>query len=419
MTPPAVDKLSTGPVAGVLPEAATLTGSLAPNGFDTHYFFEWGATTSYGNSSPEPPGVDAGAAKGTAAAETSLAGLTPNTTYHYRLVASNSFGTTFGADQQFTTSGPPRITIKPANDIGHEVATINAEVNPDQLETTYRFEYGKTTEYGSEAPIGGKGIGKGATAVSVSAALGGLELGVTYHYRLSAANTAGTRVSPDRTFTTVPPALITSYANRVSPTEATLNAEVNPLGNDTRYYFEYGAGPCAPDAGSCAVSPASPGEDIGAGTEPVLKTLSLSGLEPNTTYHYRVVAANALGIAEGIEHAVTTPKPASTFALPDGRAWEMVTPPDKEGAPIESLTREGGIILAAHDGNALTYVADGTIGEAEGNRTPEMQQFLANRGSERWANRDLATPSTQAKGITAGQSPEYQYFSRRPAGSAR
>jgi hypothetical protein len=411
VTPPAVDKLSTGPVAAVLPEAATLTGSLAPNGFDTHYVFEFGGTTSYGNSSPGPPGIDAGAAKGTAPAETALTGLTPNTTYHYRLVASNSFGTTFGADQQFTTSGPPRITTKPATGIGHETATINAEVNPDQLETTYRFEYGQTTEYGTETPLGGKGIGKGATAVPVSAALTGLEVGVTYHYRVTATNSAGTRVTPDRTFTTVPPALITSYANHVSPTEVTLNAEVNPLGNDTKYYFEYGTEPCAADPGSCTASPAVPGEDIGAGAEPVVKTLPLSDLEPNTAYHYRVVAANALGIAEGSEHTVTTSKPLSTFALPDGRAWEMVTPPDKEGAPIESLTREGGIILAADDGNALTYVADGTIGEAEGNRTPEMQQFLASRGSERWTNRDLATPSTQAKGITAGQSPEYQYFS--------
>ena len=162
------------------------------------------------------------------------------------MVATNSFGTTFGTDQKFTTSGPPRITNKPTTAIGHEAATLNAEVNPDQIETTYRFEYGETTSYGSEVPLGGADIGKGATPVPVSAPLTGLKLGVTYHFRVIAENAFKTTTGPDQSFTTIPPALLTSYASQVAATEATLNATVNPLGHETTYYFQYGTEPCAP-----------------------------------------------------------------------------------------------------------------------------------------------------------------------------
>ena len=86
-------------------ESATLTGSLAPNGFDAHYYFQWGTTAAYGHTSPEPPGTDAGEGKAPSPPKPTLEGLAPNTVYHYRLVATNSFGTTFGADQKFRPPG--------------------------------------------------------------------------------------------------------------------------------------------------------------------------------------------------------------------------------------------------------------------------------------------------------------------------
>ncbi len=410
-TPTAVEKLSTGPVKSLQPDSATLSGSLAPNGFDARYYFQWGTSTSYGNQSPEPPGTDAGSEKGAVAAETAISGLAPNTIYHYRLIATNSFGTTFGQDQQFTTSGPPRITSKPTTGIGHETATLNGEVNPDQLETTYRFQYGETTAYGSEAPIGGAGIGAGGKPIPVAAPLSGLKLGVTYHFRLVAENSAGTTTGPDQSFTTVPPALITSSAANVTATEATLNASINPLGNETTYYFQYGSESCAGHPEACTSSPTPPGEDIGGGEGAVAESLKLTGLAPETTYHYRVIAINSLGESVGSEHTITTPKPVSTFALPDGRAWEMVSPPDKGSAPVEALTREGGIILASEDGGKLTYLVNGALGEnVEGNRSPEWQQILATRGAASWSSQDIATPSSKAKGLAAGSAPEYQYF---------
>ena len=90
----------------------------------------------------------------------------------------------------------------------------------------------------------------------------------------------------------------------------------------------------------------------------------------------------------------------------------MVTPPDKGGAPVEALTREGGVILASEDGNRLTYVVDGALGEdVEGNRSPEWQQVLATRGATAWTlagHRD--TQRAKPRASTAGQAPEYQFF---------
>ena len=406
-TKSAVEGLTTGPVTGIKPTEATMTGSLTPNGTDTHYDFEWGTTSSYGERTQS---IDAGSGKATVAAEAELNGLAPNTTYHYRFAGSNSYGTTYGADQQFRTSGPPRITVKPATAIGHETATLHAEINPDELETTYSFQYGETTAYGTETPIGGADVGNGGTPVAVSATLSGLKLGVVYHYRVIATNSVSTTIGPDHTFTTTPAALTTGSVTQVAATEATLDATINPLGNDTTYYFQYGTVPCGPTPGDCTDSPTPPGEDIGAGDQPVTETLHLTGLIPATTYHYRVIARNQLGEAAGSEHELTTQKPAETFVLPDERAWEMVTPPDKGGAAVEALTREGGLIRAAENGERLTYVVNGPLGEPAGNRSPEMQQVLATRGVTTWTSKDIATPNSKAKGVSLGQAPEYQYF---------
>jgi DNA-binding beta-propeller fold protein YncE len=411
-TAPPVEGLSTGGVENLQPTEATLTGSLAPNGTDAHYYFEWGTTTAYGNFSPMPPGTDAGAGNGKEAevAKSTLTGLTPNSTYHYRLVAANHFGTTVGEDQRFTTSGPPRIVGEPTTGIGHETATINAKVNPGELETKYRFEYGETTAYGSEVPLGGATLTASEAPARVSASLSQLKLGVTYHFRLVASNSAGTTIGMDRTFTTIAPAPIDSESvGEVSATGATLQAQINPLGNDTSYYFQYGTGTCR--ASSCADLPAAPGIDIGSSQSDQAVAVRLQELQPSTTYHYRVVASNALGTSEAAERTFTTEAQGQPFALSDGRAWELVSPPDKHGAPIEAFTKEGGLILAAEDGNSITYVADGAMTEeAGGNRSPEQQQIISTRGPSGWFSQDIATPNSRAQGVSAGRAPEYQFF---------
>ena len=78
--------------------SATLNGTVNPNGLLTTYVFQWGRTTAYGSATTA---TSAGSGTGQVAASARITGLRYYTVYHYRLVATNSAGTTYGADQSF------------------------------------------------------------------------------------------------------------------------------------------------------------------------------------------------------------------------------------------------------------------------------------------------------------------------------
>jgi phosphodiesterase/alkaline phosphatase D-like protein len=231
--PPAVEGVSTGPAEEVTQSSTKLTGSLSSNGTDAHYYFQYGTTASYGSTSPAPPGTDAGAGGSAVAAETTLSGLAANTIYHYRLLAVNANGTTAGEDREFITAGPPRIRgeaaeVKSTEKAGQTTATLQAQVDAGARETTYHFEYGQTTAYGTSVPLPAGTVGPGQEFVSVPAAeLSNLKVATTYHYRIVAHNEYGTTTGPDREFSTVTAALIEdSFASNVGATSATLAAHI-------------------------------------------------------------------------------------------------------------------------------------------------------------------------------------------------
>jgi hypothetical protein len=179
-----------------------------------------------------------------------------------------------------------------------------------------------------------------------------VEAGVTYRYRLSATVAGalgGVAHGVVQAFTAPhAPRVGATAASEVTSTFARLSADVDPLGADTTYRFQYlteaqfkangesFSGPAAPVS-----APASP-VDVGGGGEAGDLTEAVSqdvgGLTPETTYRFRVVASNDVGVSEGevgegdVEVArVFTTQPAAAAGLPDGRAYELLTPPDKEG----------------------------------------------------------------------------------------
>jgi len=188
----------------------------------------------------------------------------------------------------------------------------------------------------------------------------------------------------------------------------TLSAKVDPNGGDTHYYFEYGSGDCATEPASCTKTTPV---DAGSSFSDQSASLELQNLAPGT-YHYRVVAENSFNTTTSAEREFTIL--ALVSGLPDGRGWELVSPPEKDGAEVEPITKEGGEIQASEDGHAISYVADGPMpakDEPEGNRNLEYTQVLSSRGSQGWISKDIITPASRGSGINVGRAPEYQLFS--------
>ena len=199
----------------------------------------------------------------------------------------------------------------------------------------------------------------------------------------------------------------------VTPSEVEVSALVDPRGSDTHYYFQYGTVDCISEPSGCTDVPAAPGANLGAGFGAQKLSVTMQGLTPGTLYYYRVLASNALGSAEGEQRSQTFETlPSSAGLLADGRAWELVSPAEKDGADIEPLSKEGGLIQASADGEAVAYVANGpVVSEPGGSRAPEPTQVLSSRSHEGWSSEDVVTPHEKGEGVAPGEPSEYRFFS--------
>jgi hypothetical protein len=205
-TPPAVKGLSTQPATEISAIGATLNGTLDPNGAaigDCHFSYvketDFNAT-GFAGATDVPCAPPPGSGSGAVAVSAAVSDLEPGTGYRFRLQATNSFGTTVGGALAFFTVGP-RVSGTVANPVGDTRATLRASVNPQGLDTTYHFEYGTTTSYGSStpesAPVGSDGADHPALAE-----VAGLAPSTTYHFRAVATNGNGVSHGPDATFIT-------------------------------------------------------------------------------------------------------------------------------------------------------------------------------------------------------------------------
>lgn len=99
-------------------------------------------------------------------------------------------------------SSAPVVTTDTASSVASTTATLNGHVNPENQSTTYQFDYGTTTSYGTSVPSPAGSAGSGGSSVAESYNLTGLTAGTTYHYRVEATNATGTTFGSDQTFTT-------------------------------------------------------------------------------------------------------------------------------------------------------------------------------------------------------------------------
>ena len=292
--------------------------------------------------------------------------------------------------------------------------------NPSE-ESHFHFEY-DTSPYaegegphGTSTPVEPSTGGNFESRTVPAQQVKGLEPSREYHFRVVAENAEGeTTDGLDQTFTTDPALQIESESvSKVSATSALLAGDINPLGSETHYAFSYG--PTSACGGTECTVPAGEG-NAGSGTSTVPVSVLIEGLSPGTTYHYRLVAHNALAPTEGIagpEHTFTTQSGGSGTGLIDGRSWEMVSPPQKHGASLEMPDEEGGVVQASEDGSRLTYFAFAPItSEAAGNRSFAYTQLLSSRtGTDTWDTEDLTTREESIQGLPPGKLTEYELFS--------
>jgi hypothetical protein len=356
----------TSATTNVIATGATAQGTVNPNGCATTYQFEYGGTAAYGAATTS---ASAGAGTTAGAVSATLAGLAPQTTYHVRLVATSAAGPTDGGDVTFTTPPScapgtgtlPAVVTSAPSSITATDATLRGTVNPESCATTYDFEYGTTTAYGSKTAVAS--AGSGASVRSVSAAISGLAAHTTYHARLVATSAVGTTDGPDVTFTTAvscaphtgsEPTVVTRPATSLTVSGAKLTGAVTPNGCATTYHFEYGGTP--------AYGATTASHSAGSSTAAVAVSASIAKLMPATTYHFRLVATSASGTTDGNDVSFTTPA--------DCRAGKSA-PPAAVTTPATAVGNNGATLTAAINprGCATTYHFDYGLTTAYGSST--------------------------------------------------
>jgi RHS repeat-associated protein len=216
---------------------------------------------------------------------------------YYAIVYTN--GSMFGCTEIVTiiagtAATPPSATTGSAV-AGTTSATLMGTINPNGTGTVSWFEWGKTTVFGNETSLHG-GQNSGTSTISVNSNISGLTANTLYYYRLVAQSSAGTTYGQTKSFTTdnpaAAPAATLLAASNISTTGATLNGQVNPQGTTTYYVFEYASNSTFTNERNSV--PENP-VNIGSGTGNISVSQSVSGLQPDKTYYYRLYASNSSG----------------------------------------------------------------------------------------------------------------------------
>jgi WD40-like Beta Propeller Repeat len=201
-----------------------------------------------------------------------------------------------------------------------------------------------------------------------------------------------------------PPAVRSTSVIDLNLYTAKLRAQVNPDTFASTYHFEYGLEDCAVSA--CT---STAGGTIPAGHRFVGVSEEIVGLQPGTTYHYRIVAKNSAGPpTEGPDKTFTTPVSGLGFQLGDHRAWEMISPSNKFGGKIVQGSQ--GVMQAAADGNGVVYQSVTSIEpNPDGSRAIDTSTVLARRGAGGWRSKDVTPPHAEVSQLRFGG--DYKAFS--------
>ncbi len=328
-----------------------------------------------------------------------------------------------GADQVDVFDVLVEATSLPAEEVTATSATVRGQVDPEGAELTRcRFEYGETEAYGGSVPCeeSPSQIGSGRSPVEVRARIAGLRSGTPYDFRLHASNDAGHIVAESEEFTTLSTAVIEeAAATQIEPTSALLSARINPEGMSTTYRFEYDTRPYEEGEPGHGTSIPIPDGAIGSAASGIAVAQPIAGLAPNTTYYFRVVATDGNGVALSPSHTFidltagalpncgneatrgesdTDPATGVPFSteLPDCRAYELVSPAEKNAALLAPIIF-GLKPQVARDGSRLlvsSLQCFDSPPSCTGDRASKGPPFEFSRGDGVWQTTTLAPPAT-------------------------
>ena len=309
-----------------------------------------------------------------------------------------------GEVQAFGEEVIPDATTGPAENLQSTSATVSGQVNPDGRQITEcEFEFGETESYGEVKPCAESPaeIGGGAQQVAVHADLSGLSSTPerTYHYRLVASNANGVRVfGLDHQFSDAAAPTIDGLSSaNLSATTADLRAQINSHGADTTYQFEYGS--------SVAYGSSAPATEADAGSIDGDQSVEveLNGLQPGVTYHFRVIARNALGSATSQDQTfnffppncpnITLRQQTRTSYLPDCRAYELVSPGNANGVLLTEPEDLRNSPLADN-----TFVYGGIAGVIPGTNPVNdlaSDAYAATRTNSGWVTSYIGIPGNE------------------------
>jgi DNA-binding beta-propeller fold protein YncE len=316
---------------------------------------------------------------------------------------------------------PESVNAKP---VRSAKATLNAEVNPEGKETKFHFDYVDQKGF-EESGFSGPSVKHTPDAVLGS----DFELHLAsevvvvvpetrYHFRLVVENEDGSQTIEGKEFETLEPIeLGEAWATEVGTDAATIHAEANPLESPATGYFEYVEDAAYQQNGFAEASQApnvvggAGPLDFGAGTGPVTRSAALYPLKAGTTYHYRLKAENSFITITGPERTFTTfarvapntgcpnqgLRTAFSAALPDCRAYELVSPLDKNNGDVVALlefttSMPAAIYQSSTAGDRLTYGSNRSFGDAQSGAY--TSQYLSSRGPDGWSTEAIAPMRT-------------------------
>ncbi len=414
--PPAVTAPSAAPRGG----EARVQALVNPDNELTECHVQYGTGSVSEHEQPCEPEVLKGF--GEQGVGATLAGLSPNTAYKYEFVAANEQSRKEGAPASgegvFTTKIPPGApeALEPTSVTGTR-ATLEGVLNPGAAGEpgsyvfVYRQNPGECEGKGQKTTTSGSSSGEASEHVP-GEPVSGLLANTTYTYCLKATNGVGeTAVSAPRSFTTPAeePSVTAESFTDVGSSSAVLHATVEPGGNSTSVFFEYG--PSSSYGNTTGV------QSAGNGSTPVNVQAAIENLTPDSTIHFHAVTtSNGHSTGTGADTSFNT-LPAAIHGLPDKRGYELVSPLNNGDATV--VPRDPGTRGAA-DGHALAYLETvaPTGGSGKGEvppleRNPGLklqlgdQEYLAERSASGWASTNIQPAGVQGRGAL----PAYAWFS--------